>query len=135
MPNFETFRRALLPLKSEPFVTIQKRGTMSLNLSAFVALDSPVSVELLYDRGKEIVGIRVADPRADNAYHVRTTSPSGPFVVSAMAFTKFYDLDIAVTRRWPAYLDNGVLCVDLTKDGLPVTSNRARRRRDDEDAS
>lgn len=130
MPNFESFSRQMLPLKHEPHVTIHKRGTMSLNRTAFVALGSPDAVELLYDRQAQIVGLRPVPADAENVSQVRASShsPSGPWVISAMAFTRFYDIDTRVSQRWSAYVENGILCVDLTNDGVPVTSNRAANR-------
>lgn len=129
MPNFESFSRTMLPLKADPQLTVQKRGAISLNRSAFAALGFPDSIELLYDREQRVVGLRPVDPKADNAYAVRraSTSTSGPWVISAMAFTKYYDIDTTRTLRWPAYLDNDVLCADLSAPGIAVTSNRARR--------
>lgn len=121
----------MLSLKADPMLTFQRRGAISLNRSAFASLDSPDAVELLFDREHHIVGLRPIDPRADNAYHVRRSSrsASGPWVISAMAFTKFYDIDTSVSLRRPAYLDDGVLCVDLSKDGIPVVSNRSAKPR------
>jgi hypothetical protein len=130
MPNFETFRRALIPLKSDPFVTIQKRGTLSLNLSAYSAIGSPDSVELLYDPALRIVGLRPVDPKLDTAYRVRvTTGGSGPFLISATTFLRFHEIASSVSMRWPVYVDAGVLCLDLKKPGVPVTSNRAKTGR------
>lgn len=119
----------MLSLKADPHVTLHKRGTISLNRSAYVALDSPDAVELLYDRERRIIGLRTIDAKAENSYHVRSTarSASGPWIISAMAFTKFYDIDISVSLRWPAYLDVDVLCVDTSVEGIAVSSNRARR--------
>lgn len=130
MPNFESFNRRMVPLKSVPHVTIQKRGTLSLNRSAYVALESPDAVELLYDRDERVIGLRPVPASDKDASHVRASAPSdrGPWVVSAMAFTKFYDIDTSTTMRWEAYLDDGVLCVDLRTEGVPVTSNRAAHR-------
>jgi hypothetical protein len=129
MANFEAFSRRMLPLKADPHVTIQKRGTISLNRSAFVALGEPSAVELLYDRDRSIVGLRPVDAKADDAYQVRRSSPSasGPWVISAMAFTRFYDIDTTQSLRWSAYLDNDVLCADISEAGRPVSSNRARK--------
>ena len=128
MPNFERFRRTLVPLKSQPALTIHRRGLLSLNRSAFQALDSPGAVELLYDRDASIVGLRSVDVSAADAVYVRpaTRSTSGPWVVSAMAFVKYYDIDVRTTRRWPCYLDDGVLCIDLAGPSEIVTGNRAR---------
>lgn len=127
MPNFESFSRRMLPLKNEPHVTIHKRGTIALNRSAFASLDSPDAVELLYDRERNIMGLRPIDPKANNSYYVRRSSPSasGPWLISAMAFTKFYDIDTSVSLRWAPYLDAGVLCVNLSAAGTAVSSNRA----------
>jgi hypothetical protein len=128
MANFELFHRSLVPLKSEPSVTIQKRGTVSLNASAFAALGSPDSVELLYDSQQRIVGLRPVDRRSETAYRVRPPATgSGPYLVSATMFLRFHDLEVSVSRRWPSFVDNGVLCVDLKTPGVAVTSNRARR--------
>lgn len=127
MANFERFRRDVPAFASDPYITIQKRGVISLNRAAFGALGAPQAVELLYDRTARVVGLRAADPRADDAYQVRATAPGGPFVISAIAFTKHYGIDTSAAHRWLGFVDNGVLCVDLTTPGTPVTSNRAHR--------
>ena len=116
----------LLTLKTEPHVTIQKRGALSMNRSAFVALGSPDAVELLYDRQARLIGLRPVCPTADHAYQVRrsTRAESGPWIISAMAFMHYYDIDIAKTRRWCAQLDHDVLCVDLNQEPTIVESTR-----------
>ncbi|WP_375482060.1 hypothetical protein [uncultured Jatrophihabitans sp.] len=126
--NFESFSRQMLTSNAEPHVTIHKRGTLSLNRPAYEAIGSPASVELLFDRGAQIVGLRGVPHDVANAYHVRasTPSPSGPWVISAIAFTKYYDIDTTRSLRWPAHVQDGILCVDLTSAAVPVTSNRAR---------
>jgi len=129
MSDFEVFSRDLAPLNSQPLVTVQKRGAISLNRAAHVALRSAVAVELLFDREQRIIGLRPVAPRAAHAYPLRpaTSSPSGPFVISAMAFLRHYEVDTTVSRRWVAYFDDGMLCVNLCDDSTVVTSNRARR--------
>ena len=47
MPNFEKYSKDLVPLKRDPWVTLQKRGAISLNQSAFVLLERPAAVDLL----------------------------------------------------------------------------------------
>lgn len=120
--HFETFRRDLVRQRGEPLVTIQRRGALSLNAAAYAALGSPAGLELLYDSGKRRIGLRAADPRLPHAHLVRasTTSPAGPFIVSATAFLNYYDVDTSVALRWPAHLDDGVLCIDLRTDGMPA---------------
>lgn len=128
MPNFETFSRSLLQLKAEPQITMLRRGNMSLNRSAYTVLSSPDAVELLYDTCERIIGLRPTDPRAPNAYVIRQPAGSekGPFLITAMAFTKFYDIDTSTSLRRNAYLDDGVLCMFLSDAATPVTSNRAQ---------
>jgi hypothetical protein len=128
MAQFDRFSRDLVALKRDPLVTIQKRGTISLNRSAYVLVGSPSAVELLYDTQNQIVGLRQSDPRGRDAKQVRspTGKDLGPFVISAMAYIRFYDIRIDGSRRWSAYLDDGVLCIDLRAPGLAVSSNRAK---------
>lgn len=128
MPDFQVFTRRMVPLKKQPFVTIQKSGTISLNTSAHALLGAPDAVELLFDAASQIVGLRSVDDLAEHAYPVRDVGGKheGPFVVSGVAFTKFYDIPTDVSRRWVAYLEDDILCVDLTTPGTEVTSNRAR---------
>lgn len=127
MPTFEVFTKRLVPLKRMPFVTIQKRGTISLNKSAFIALGSPDAVELLYDRDERVVGLRPAKPTLDHVYPVRsaTGKDTGPYVISAIAFTKFYGISTEQSLRWQAHVVEDVLCIDLDEEATPVTSNRA----------
>lgn len=128
MTKFETFNRDLPQLKADPQVTILRRGILSLNKAAHSALGSPDAVELLYDSCERVVGLRPVDPRAVNGYVVRRPRGGGrgPFVITAMAFTKLYDIDTAQSLRWDAFLDaDGVLCVCLDDAATAVTSNRA----------
>lgn len=129
MSHFEVFTKALVPLKRDPTITIQKNGAISLNKAAQVALGSPEAVELLYDQNTRTVGLRGVDADADHAYAVRSSRGNGlsPFVISAMAFLHFYDIDVTVSRRWSAYLYDDVLCIDLDDESVRVTSNRARK--------
>ncbi|MDP9117706.1 MAG: hypothetical protein M3O28_10720 [Actinomycetota bacterium] len=129
MANFQTFRKGLVPLKREPTITVQTRGTMSLNKAAQVMLGCPAAVELLYDQDEHTVGLRPISPRADHAYPLRssTGNDNGPFVISAMAFLHFYDIHPAETLRWVAFKSDDVLCVDLREHATAVSSNRAKK--------
>ncbi len=87
-----------MALKRDPWVTIQKRGTLSLNRAAYVMLGSPGAVELLYDTEDQIVGLRECDPRDRDAVHFRspTGKDSGPIVLSAMAYLRFHEISVSV---------------------------------------
>lgn len=126
MREFETFTRRMIPLVKKPFVTIQKRGTMSFNKAAHVALGSPEAVELLYDKANDVMGIRPVDPSVDHAYPMRpqANKDDGPYIVSGSAFTKFYGIKTEEARRFNAQMEDGVLIIDLRSEGQVVTSNR-----------
>lgn len=128
MPNFETFTRRMVPLANDPTVTIQRRGTLSLNKSAQAALGDPDAVELLFDPEEKIIGLRPIDPRAPHAYPVRAQKQDfGPYLIAGMAFTKYYSIDTEASVRRIAYMDGDVLCIDLKSTGTIVTSNRSGR--------
>lgn len=126
MAKFETFKKRMVPLKKAPYVTIQKRGTMSFNAAAHAALGNPEAVELLYDRDERIIGVRSVDPGVEHAYPLRSPSKRDmSFILSGTAFTKYYEIDTSVSTRYPAYMDGDVLCIDLKQEGTVVTSNRS----------
>ena len=125
--EFETFTRRMVPLVKKPYVTIQKRGTMSFNKAAQAALGEPEAVELLYDKNKNVMGVRGVDPSVQHAYPLRAQANKevGPYIVSGSAFTKYYGIATGVARRFAAEVHDGVLIVDLEHDeGQVVTSNR-----------
>jgi hypothetical protein len=126
VPDFEVFTRRMIPLVKQPSVTIQKRGTMSFNKAAYVALGSPKAVELLYDRAQKIIGVRAVSPDLEHAYPMRpqANKDDGPFIVSGSAFTKYYGINTDQARRWTVVIEDDVLCIDLTEPGTVVTSNR-----------
>lgn len=126
--GFERFSSEAVSLRRDPWVTLQKRGVISLNRSAYATLIDPYAVELLYDADRQIVGLRKVDVRHPGARFVRspTGKIAGPFVVSASAFLRHYALKLEVSRRWSAYLEDETLCIDLQTEGVAVTSNRAK---------
>ena len=128
MANFEVFTRRMVPLVKQPAVTIQKRGNISINRAAFVALGEPQAVELLYDPTERIVGFRGVPVDTEHAYPMRPQGQKedGPYIVAGMAFTKYYAIDTTISRRWPAAMQDDILCIDLKQPGTVVTSNRGR---------
>lgn len=135
MPQFEVFRKRMVPLVKEPYVTIQRRGTMSFNKAAHHALGAPEAIELLFDPNEQIIGVRAVDPRAEHAYPIRMTNAETSFIVSGTAFTRYYDIPTDVSRRFRAAMVDGVLCIDLKEGGTEVTSNRKGRTKAAGDAA
>lgn len=125
--GFETFTQRTARTESEPSITIQKRGVISMNKPAYVLLGEPKAVELLYDAEKKVVGLRAATPRKAYSYKVRPVGSS--FCVTGQAFVKYYGISTDAAKRYPAQLyEQDVVGVDLTAEGVEVTSNRNRSR-------
>lgn len=126
--TFEVFDKRMTPLAKAPSVTIQKRGVISLNKAAHDLLDNAETVELLYNRDRQVMALRAADDSSPHAYAVRNGSKRGPgqAIVSATAFTQHYGIDTTATRRWKPFVEDGMLCVDLTKAGTVITGNRTK---------
>jgi hypothetical protein len=126
MPNWVTFNRRAAPVTKQPLVTIQKRGTLSLNGAAYEALGEPAAVELLYDLTERLVGFRPVDPEATHAYVPRRQGRAANYLVSGSAFTKYFDIETDTAMRYTAEKVDGVLVVDLKQPGTDATGVRAR---------
>lgn len=126
MTNFEVFKRQSVPITKEPMVTIQKRGNISLNQAALVALGEPESVELLFDKEERLIGFRSVDSATPHAYHVRRQSNSRSVLIAGRAFTQYFDIDTDVARRYSATVQGDILVVDLNGEHTVVTGPRDR---------
>ena len=126
MPNFETFTRKHRPAPAgDPTVTITARHQVALNRAAVEAIHSPDAVELLYDRTARIVGIRAAtDPEGATAHALRAAGASDGRRFSAKQFLTHFGVTVDQSLRWPAYMADGILCIDLSQPGTPSSSNR-----------
>ena len=125
---FEVFDKRMTPLAKAPSVTIQKRGVISLNKAAHDLLGGAETVELLFDPVRRVMALRPADDSSPHAYAVRAGSKRGPgqAIVSATAFTQHYGIDTTATRRWKPFVEDGMLCIDLTTEGVVITGNRTK---------
>ncbi|MEX5265781.1 hypothetical protein RF640_17325 [Kocuria sp. CPCC 205231] len=101
---------------------------ISLNKAAHDLLGNTETVELLYDQDRQVMALRPADDSSPHAYAVRTGSKRGPgqAIVSATAFAQHYGIDTTATRRWKPFVEDGMLCVDLTTEGVVITGNRTK---------
>lgn len=124
---FETFTKRMVPLTKDPYVTIQSRGVMSFNKSAWVLLGEPKAVELLYDADEKMIGVRAVDPAVEHAYPIRSAANETTFMVSGTAFVKYYGIDTSESRRRPVELIDGIVCIDLKNPGTVVTGARSKK--------
>ncbi len=135
MPQFEVFKKRMVPLTKVPYVTLQKRGTISFNQAAHAALGSPDAIELLYDPEERVIGVRAVDPSVEHAYPTRGVGgdqgkATRTFLVSGAAFVKFYGIPNDISTRYPAHMEDDILFIDLKQEGTVVTSNRSARTAD-----
>lgn len=110
---FETFTRQRRT-ERQPFVTIQKKGVISLNRAAFEALGSPEFVELLFDPDARLVALRRADSWVEHAYQVRAPVKNhATWLISGAAFVNYYEIENTQSVRRAARLDGDLLIIDL----------------------
>lgn len=125
--GFEVFDKRMAPLAKAPSVTIQKRGIFSINKAAHKLIGEPESVELLFDKDAQIIAMRRSNE--SHAYVIRpqTAREAGQVILSATAFTQYFDIDTNVSRRFKPYVQDEMLCIDLRGPATEVRGNRAKR--------
>lgn len=123
---FEVFDKRMAPLAKAPSVTIQKRGIFSINKAAHKLIGEPETVELLFDKDANIIALRASNEL--HAYTIRPQSAreTGQVILSATAFTQYYDVDTSVSRRYKPYVEDGMLCIDLNGPSVEVRGNRSK---------
>jgi hypothetical protein len=132
--GFELFDKRLVPVAKAPSITIQKRGILSINKVAHDMIGAAETVELLYDKEERIIAIRPAEGQSPHAYNIRPQSQrgTGQAILSATAFTQYYEIDTTVSRRWVPYESGGMLCIDLKGQSAEIRGNRSKKRDDEE---
>jgi hypothetical protein len=137
VPNFSTFDRRSVPVTAMPLITLQARGNLSLNRKAYQELGEPETVELLYDEGQKIIGLRPVDPSTPHAYPVREMGRRGSnYYVAGKAFCDFYGIETGVARRYMAHSYPGdVLGIDLREKPLKSNVKRGRMKSGEQNAT
>lgn len=130
--SFEVFDKRRASSAPSPFVSIQRRGPLSLNRAAHEAMGEPKAAELLYDRENRKIGIKPVDPTNPRGFPVRAQGRNGStFIIAGQSFTKYYGIDTTVARRYAAVKEDDMLVVDLTADSVDATGPRAKKRASD----
>jgi hypothetical protein len=125
--GFEVFNKRMAPLAKAPSVTIQKKGIFSLNRSAHQLIGAPDTVELLFDRDAGVIAMRPSEEAHAYAVRPQTNSGTGQVILSASAFTQYYDINTEVSRRYKPYEQGGMLCIDLRGPSVEVVGNRSKQ--------
>lgn len=122
--SFEKFERSKAVLGRKPNVTIQARGIISINQSAYVRIGSPEYVDLFYDPHENLIGIQRAEDR-EEGHRVRVADQKGASaVVSGTAFTNYYGIPNKESLRWEPSFRGQMLIVDLNTPGKPIGTRR-----------
>lgn len=124
--NWTKFDRRASPITDEAFITIQRRGTFSVNRAAREAIGEPEAIELLYDADERVIGFRPVDPALPHAYRLRKQGRSNSWIIGGQAFTKTFKIDTEAAVRYAATIEDGVLVVDLKRPGADATVHRKK---------
>ena len=104
---FEVFDRKTAGRTKNPALTIQRKGIISLNgpaVDLLVGTDKTdqLSVDLLYDQERKIIGIRRASTENPNPHLLRRQGSSRVYLVTARMFSAHYGIDTDKARRFAA---------------------------------
>lgn len=126
--SFEVYDKKRASSAPDPFVTIQRKGPLSLNRAAHEALGEPKAAELLFDREGRKIGIKAVNPTNPRGFPVRPQGKNGStFMIAGQSFTKHYGIDTTVARRYAGVKEGGMLVIDLKADSVDVTGPRAKK--------
>ena len=126
MNGWIEFDRRAAPVSTEAFVTLQKKGMLSLNKAAMNLLGNAKTVTLLYNQESNQIGIRPCRQDNQRAYPVRLQGSGSTHLIAGQAFTKFFGIETGVARRYKAETVVDMLIVDLNQDAPVVTGPRSR---------
>lgn len=130
---FELFDKRSVPKTKTPQVTVQKKGTLSINRPAYEGMGSPERVNLLFDRDSRLIGIRQATEES-HSYPLRKVGQGNSYLVSGGLFVSYYDIPCEVARRYDAEVKDEMVVVDLKQQGEQVVSNRNKGKLKREEA-
>jgi hypothetical protein len=120
---FEVFSKRSAGRMKQPTITVQKRGTLSVNASAAAFLnggempDKELPVELLFDRELNVLGLRRAQSDHVSVYNLRKQAKSDSYLLAGKAFTAYYGIATGEARRYVAKdFGEGILGAELGGD-------------------
>lgn len=126
--GFELFEKRRTPPSREAYVTMLKTGIVSMNAFAYDLVKRPEYFEFLYDQSRRLVALRPCFEQTQYSYPVRElkSATGGTYSVSAKAFMLYYELPMESSIRRQAFIEDGLLCVDLNDPGVDVTTMRTK---------
>ncbi|MBM4517264.1 hypothetical protein GS432_16835 [Rhodococcus hoagii] len=104
----------------------------SINKAAHALIGEPATVELLFDKENDVIALRPSTEAHAYAFRPQSSRDTGQVVMSATAFTQYFDIDTSVSRRFKPYEKDGMLCIDLRGPSVKVVGNRTKRTAQDD---
>lgn len=99
---------------AEPRVTIQRGGSLGLNLAAYRLLGEPERVVYVSDGSKKRFGIKPTEADTPNSYPIRAQKSARSFVVGAKLFLRWAGIPFGdQIRTCPIRLEDGVGVVEV----------------------
>lgn len=144
MPNWKPIpnvTRRTTTTSESPLISVQRAGALVLNAATLSLLDHPKQLELLYDEEAKVIGLRPVPEDTAGAYTLYNTrsaneadaSKISPKKINVKSFLEQYDLLPEAAIRYAATLEDGVLCVDLNREGSSWGSAGPRGHAEEEE--
>lgn len=111
---------------TEPRVSVQKTGILTLNKAAFKALGEPDAVVLLFDKTSRVLAFRPASLENPKAFAVKRYGAASSYSVYGLPLLKHYGVDHSESRRYRATMTEGLLTVPIERD-ISGGANRGLR--------
>ena len=96
--------------RDEARVTLNGRGVLLMNKTAFEALGSPAAVKLSYEEDRRVIGLKPHDTRKANAFPVKQRDKYSNRSVHLSPFCRHFGIDI---RRTVLFNE-----IDIDREGM-----------------
>ena len=107
-------------------VTLNKQRTMVLNQIAYKEMGEPKAVELMFDAGRKLIGVKRCDQGKKNAFHIRHSKQGRHVSIALGAFLTHFEIKPTRTILFedPKLDADGLLTLDLTKTTAVTRGSR-----------
>ncbi len=108
-------RGDVLPWLAGLHATLNRKGEIVINRTAYERMGTPAAVNLLYDRVNNRIGLQPTSPHMRDAYPLSRSSRHGAQKIRAYRLLTEFGIDVAETLEFPTarFDDDGVLILDL----------------------
>lgn len=112
---------------AEPRVTVQKGGTIGLNLAAYRLLGEPTHVTYLSDGSGQRFAIKAATAETPNCYPVRAQVSARSYVIGSKLFLRWAGIPFGDHPRYYSMrMEDGVGVVEATPETKKASKSAGR---------